>query len=612
MPDQTKDIMRFSRYFNMEAPTSAMQAVLLVILGAATGLISYALIHVNSGTSFLQTLVYGPSIGVILLTLPSLVTVISLKAMKKVLKLKHAFFAVLAISLVYSVFFLINSMIFAFLHNYSLAYIILILSNTLIYGYWFLINKVVMAQKRSQIFTAALQPVMNILFFVPMNRYLFDTAVQLPIVLLKLWGGMIVFMFIGYYILYTMDKPAKKELKVSGVEIITSMINQWLYDITNENKILNNIGVKKDIDIDLMAIRKGRKHSAIFVNPGIHYGPFHDVGGGIATAHIGSKLRENFSASPFIMHGAVNLEDNPISARQVYGLSNFITGKINGIPDSEFKPAMGSFSRGKEGPCNALVLRINGFSIVTLTKAPLVTEDINKNAGIGLRDYASRYLGEVSIVDAHNSRSESAASEELRGIYEDSKYVEKYKKAIKKAATSKEKMRPMSFGSSSKIISRELCNKDLGNGYSGVAIFGFGEKRFCMIYFDANNMLPKLREEILFHMGEKFGLDSEVYTTDTHSVNTIALPASNVLGRETKAKDIIPILDGMISEAEKNMKPASAAHLKATMKGFKVWGAGSEDILMKVSREVIRTGKKKVPIIIAAGFIIAAWVIYLV
>lgn len=612
MPDQTKDIMRFSRYFNIEAPSSSVQALLLVILGAATGIISYALIHVNSGIGLFQIFSFGSSIGVILFTLPSLITVISLKAMKKVLKLKHAFFAVLAISLVYAIFFLMDSMIFAFLHNYSLAYIIIILSNTMIYGYWFMINKVVMYQKRIQLFTAAFQPILNIFFFVPMNRYLFDTSVQLPVVLLKLWGGMIVFMFVGYYILYLMDKPAKKELKISGVEIISSMINQWLYDITNEGSMLNGTGVKRDIEIDVMAFRNGSNFKAVFINPGIHYGPFQDVGGGITTMHLGKKIKEGLGATPFIMHGAVSFEDNPISTKQVYTLSNVLSNELKALPISSFNPARGSFSKGSSGICNALAFKINDFTMLSLTKAPSVTEDINKVAGAELKEYASKYFGKVSLVDAHNSRTESASSEELRGIYEGSKYVGVYKKAIRNAAKRMPKDKPLMLGVSTRLLGSEINNKDIGDGYSSIGIFSFGKKRFCMIYFDANNMLPKLRNEIISHVRMRFKIDSEVYTTDTHSVNSIALPASNVLGRETKSRELLPILDMMISDALSDMKPVKAAYLKTTMKGFKVWGAGSEDTLKKVSREVIRNGKRKVPIIIAAGFIIAAWVIYLI
>ena len=612
MPDQTKDIMRFSRYFNIEAPSSSVQAILLVILGAATGIISYAFIHANSGIGIFQIFTYGSSIGVILFTLPSLITVISLKAMKKVLKLKHAFFAVLAISMVYAVFFLMNSMIFAFLHNYSLAYIILILSNTMIYGYWFMINKVVMYQKRIQLFTAAFQPILNIFFFVPMNRYLFDARVQLPVVLLKLWGGMIVFMFVGYYILYLMDKPAKKELKISGVEIISSMINQWLYDITNEGSMLNRSGIKRDIEIDVMAFRNGSSFKAVFINPGIHYGPFHDVGGGIAALHLGRKIKDGLGATPFIMHGAVSFEDNPISTKQVHTLSNTLSSELKALPSSSFKPATGSFSRGSSGICNALAFKINDFTLLSLTKAPFVTEDINKGVGIELKKYASKYFGNISLVDAHNSRTESASSDELRGIYEGSKYVGIYKNAIKNAAKKMPKDAPISLGVSTRMLGSSIKNKDIGDGYSSIGIFAFGKKRFCMIYFDANNMLPNLRKEIISHVSTRFGIDSEVYTTDTHSVNTIALPASNVLGRETRSRELLPILDIMISEALSDMKPVKAAYHKITVKGFKVWGAGSEDTLKKVSREVIRNGKRKVPIIIAAGFIIAAWVIYLI
>ncbi len=612
MPDEIKDVTRFSRYFNMEAPSSAIQAMLFIVLGVATGIIAYEYTHLHSGISLVQSLLYGASIGVIVVTVPSIITVIFLKALKRKMKLKHAFFAVLAISMLYSCFFIIDALLFALLHNYTIAYLILILSNALLYGYWFLINRVVMAQKRSQIFTAAFQPVINMLLFIPLNRYLFDMAVQIPVVLLKLWSGMIVFMAVGYSILYIMDRPAKKALKMSGVEIITSMVNQWLYDITKDVEVFEGAGTKRDVSIDIMALKGSKGYKAVFVNPDIHYGPFHDVGGGIATAYMGRKIREQTGAAPFIMHGAVSFEDNPVSAKQIHGLSSAVANDIGLLGRESFSAAKGGVSVGTEGPCRAIAITMNGSCLLALTKAPLVTEDIDKRVGQRLRQAASKYFKNVTLVDAHNSRTESAASDELRGIYIGSKYITKYESAIRKAAAaSRSNRHELSFGADSEMISKKLKGRDLGEGYTSVAVFGYGKKRFCLVYFDANNMLPSFREEIIGFINKRFKMEAEVCTTDTHSVNTIALPASNVLGKETKSSEMTPVLESMISNAIGSMEKVRCAYTKATVKNFKVWGSGTDDILLDVSRQVIRSGKRTVPLIIAAGFIIAAWVIYL-
>ena len=609
MPDRNHDITHFSRYFNIEAPKSGVQAVLFVILGVVTGIVSSFFVHLHQAAQ-LSWLLSGVSLGIIAITIPSMLTVFFIKAVKRGMKLKHAFFGVLAISFLYSCFVIMDSALFSLLHNYILAYLFIILLNAFIYGYWFLVNRVVMNQRRTQIVTAAFQPVVNVLLFLPVSKYLFGISPPVGSTLVKLWGGMIVFMFVGYVILYIMDKPAKRELNLSGVDLLTAMVNQWMYDITKDGD-LKSTGVKKDIKVGILALRGRKGYKAIFVNPEIHYGPFHDIGGSVATQRIGRKLEEEFRTVPFITHGAVGFEDNPVSTQQIYRMSNTIAEGVANLPKSSFKPSYGNISVGRDGPCSAIGVHMNDSCILALTKAPLVTEDISRDIGERFAGIARKKFRNVMLIDAHNSRIESAQASELNGIQPDSKYVPMYERAIDKMLHNESAKRPLSFGASSERLSRIVKKHDMGEGYTSVGVFGFGRKKFCIMYFDANNMLPSFRAEVLGHLKERFGLDAEVCTTDTHSVNTIALPASNVLGRETKPSEVIPTLDKLVASAIKSMEKVSCSYSSVEVKDFKVWGRGTEDALVKVSREVIRTGKRKVPLIIAAGVIIAAWVIYL-
>ncbi len=609
MPDQIRDVTKFSRYFNIEAPGSTYQALLFIILGAITGLIAFALTHLHTGYSLLTIFLSGASIGIITVTLPSILTVLFVKAVSRKIKLKHAFFAVLAVSLLYSCFILMDSLIFALTKNPGISYLVIILSNALIYGYWFLINRVVMNQRRSQVLTAAMQPVVNVLLFIPMGMYLFGAPTQFGTSIIKLWSGMLVFMAIGYLVLYTMDRPARKALRISGVDLITAMVNQWLYDITSETDIFKGIGTKRDVNVDIIALKGEGRTKAVFVNPDIHFGPFHDVGGGVATRAIGKKIYERLNASPFVMHTAVSFEDNPVSTRQILSMSGAVAERVATMRQASFRRTRATLYLGNEGPCNAIGISFGGSSILVLTKAPGVTEDIDREVGRTLAHMASRKLGKVLLVDAHNSRSESESTEELRGVYSGSKYSAMYAKAIQKM--SQVSRGPMSFGSSSAMLKDKLKGRDLGDGYTSLAFFQIGSEKLILVYFDANNMLPKFRADVISYLEGKFGSRVEVCTSDTHSVNTIALPASNVLGRETKASDLLPILGEMAHTAISGAGRVEYSHSTLVVEKFKVWGKGADDTLVKVSREVISSGKRRIPIIIAAGIIIAAWVIYL-
>ena len=493
------------------------------------------------------------------------------------------------------------------------ANVVLLLGNAFIYGYWFMINRVVMNQHRSQILTAALQPVLNILIYIPSGTFIFALMLPLQTVLLKLWAGMVVFMLCGYAILYVMDRPSKREFNFSGVDLMSAMINQWLYDIVKDHDILNESGVERDVPVHMLTLRGANGGKTVMVKPDIHYGPLVGVGGSGTTEHLGAQL-SSAGATPFVMHGAVNIEDNPVSHTQVTQLSSAVVDRLQKLRGSSFDDAKGNISVGTAGSCRAIAIKINDLCILTLSKAPLITEDIDREVGVGFTSLVKKYVPNVILLDAHNSRIESASKEELKGVYPGSRYVGLYEQAIKNAMAGLSRSTPvtLNFGSCSSRPNTKLHHKDIGNGFLSVGIFSFGKSRFCMVYFDANNMLPGFRAAVLSHIKKKFKLDAEVYTTDTHAVNSLSMSVSNVLGRVTAVEEIIPELDALISKSLAGMSKTQVSYSEFLMERFRIWGGGSEDKLMKVSRDVIHLGKRRLPILIATFFIIAIWAIYVV
>ena len=58
-----------------------------------------------------------------------------------------------------------------------------------------------------------------------------------------------------------------------------------------------------------------------------------------------------------------------------------VSDYIDGFKGTELKPASGAVQFGRDGPCRAINIRINGINLRNLTKAPMVTEDINRYVG---------------------------------------------------------------------------------------------------------------------------------------------------------------------------------------------------------------------------------------
>ena len=379
-----EDITHYSDYFNKNAPHSVVQAVLLLILGVVTGAAAGLIIHyqqVQAGADIVQLLLYGASSGIMVISIPALLTAISVKITTRRMLLKHIMLIVVVTAGVYAAFILASSASFAFIKSYNLAYVLIILANAAIYGFWIFPERVVMARNKSSMFTSAVQPMLNILFYIPFGKYILSFNAPVSAIAMKLYAGMLVFLAIAYLSLYLVDRPLKKATSISSVKLLTVMVNQWLYNINVDVNFLGHNGVKTDVPVDVLALRSGGQYKAVFVRPAIHYGPFMNVGGSIATNSIGTMLSKKYGAIPFVLHGPVSLSENPISTMQVDRLCKELDAHIAALSGCAFRRAKGSVSIGRGGPCKAISIRIGESGFVVLTKAPFVTEDIASELG---------------------------------------------------------------------------------------------------------------------------------------------------------------------------------------------------------------------------------------
>jgi putative membrane protein len=613
MADSREYITRYVKYFNLKAPSSFAQAMILFLIGAIAGIISSFEIH-GGAVDLAGISVSGMSTGIFIVSIPALLTVVLLKTAKRTLKLKHAMLSVMLITIPYALLIILDSFIFDKTANLVVAYLFLMLVNAGIYGYWFIVSKFLIGRRNLVIFLSAVQPVINVMFFIPMEGYLLNTSLPLALTLVKLSAGMVVFLVAGYAFLFIIDRPVKKTLETSGVSILSAMVGQWLFNLTNDVKVIGyGAGVNRKLDLELLMLKGKKNFKGIFVNPDIHFGPFQGVGGSVAPLQIGDLLVRKYNSAPFVLHGTLDIQDNPIITSQVYSITKKAESMIGETKEREFERAYGTLGLGEDGRCRAVNLKVGNSGLLILTKAPYVTEDMTREVGISLKATAiGAGLKNSILVDAHNSRFESASADELDGIKKGNPYVAHYQRAIELSVV-RDKER-VSFGAAYGRIATQLNNpKDIGEGYTSVCVFKFGRKRkFCVFYFDANNVLPEFRNELLEHVKKKYGMDAELCTTDTHSINTLSKSASTTLGRYTRADKAISVLDPMVKKALKDMEPVSYAYKKGELVNFPVWGSEADKLIEQTSSEVKKMLKYVAPVLVVFAFILAAWAIYVI
>lgn len=609
MKGKKKNISDYASYFNIHIPGSTALVMIMVALGAIVGIIASA--ATNYGNLNSVVLLNGASTGVIVVTIPAILAAVFFKSIRRRLRIKHTLFATLIATSIYSILIIIDVILFAFLRSSVLEYVILILANAAVYGYWFVVGKMVVGQRKSAALTSAFHPIVNVMFYLLLGEYLLDIKLPLNQALIKLYGGMIVFLILGYVSIYLIERPGKKTLDTRPVEIFSLMSEQLLYNITKNQSPMLAKGTKREIQVNLLLL-KGSKNKTVFVMPDLHYGPFAGVGGGLLPERLGSLIYSKYGAVPFVMHGAVNIDDNPLYMHQIEEMEDKISENLDRMLKTGSRVAYGNVSVGSSGRCHVADISISGAHMTLLSKAPYVTEDISRDVGKRLENIDILKGRHVFLVDSHNSRFESAPEDELRGVYDGSKYEAMYADAIKKTLSKGRRAGKLKFGSSTVKLNGVLKGHDIGNGYTSAAVFDFGGRRFCMVYFDANNMLPGFRNSVISHIKKNFNMDSEVCTSDTHSVNTIAMSAMNSLGRYTGEREIYPHVDKLIRDAIANMEYVRVSDRTLYIEDFYTWGEHSFENILKMAEDIGRIIRHVIPFVIAAAFIIAAWVIYTV
>lgn len=601
------------KMFSGNLPSTLSLVLFLTVFGIAIGVISSAFVN---HTVFLHDIygifVSGFLVGIIDIVIPTILTVITLKILKRHIVFKYILFSSMIATFVYSVFIILSTAVFAITGIYAISLIIILLGDASIYGWWFFISKVLLNEKRASGIPSLLQPTLNILFFIPISPILFIVSISLKVLLIKLYFAIFIFVITTYVIVYFIDSPIKKSLGYSGLDFFTQIIQNWLFNTNITITPSPQTSKSYDINSDsiLFTDLKGSKKGVFFI-PDIHYGPMGTVGSSNFPYMLEKYSNMRYKSNTTIMHPTVSDDHNVLSSDEYYKVKNsFDQGIQNALKSKGCKKMEFYYAKYKNSQVN--LIKFDSFGIATFTRAPRVTEDVTPAACTLFKQQLEKYVKNPITIDAHNSRYETAPKEELAAVKYNSRIAKDYLNAIKNLKLiHKGKLR---FGSYSfnpqKIIK---CGVDIAPGNINISIFDFGKFKYCMIYFNANNIKPSFRDLIIDHIKKKYNMSAEIYSTDTHFVNSLNLTASNVLGSKTRySKSFQNMIDEGIDKALNNISECEVHHSSVEIKNIKIWGANGRERIVTTLNSMVSTAKIAVPIIIIFGFFVAAWIIYII
>ena len=380
------------------------------------------------------------------------------------------------------------------------------------------------------------------------------------------------------------DRPMLREFGQGG----TSLLRPLMEHMSDRDPgasaqmedFFDGVSTRGDLDLGVLAFRRGDRTRLAWVTPSVHPGPFAELGSSDLPAKLAKALRGPDVAEVLVTHApSTHAQDIPTRAEldKVIAKLRELLGVAEGPPGGDsgallcsplVSPHPGSLARAQVlGDCVLLVL----------TQAPGPTDDIDYALAEMIRDEARRQgFRHAFVVDAHNSFVENRGDIPF-GSPEGFRLVNDAKDAML-AARSKARPSSLRLGFAQR---RGFTPADHGMGGEGlsVVLLECAGVRTAYALFDANNLQEGLRDPLVKVLERAVEGSGEVMTTDNHVVHEVQ-GGMNPLGLRRSLPDLSSDLEAVAREAVASLAPAELRTAEAKISGVRVLGPGVTTRLM--------------------------------
>ncbi len=413
--------------------------------------------------------------------------------------------------------------------------------------------------------------------------------------------------FLGVYIFTTsVNKIGIKTLGIPSIKILKAFIANWTEGLEKPlEEILEQLGVEREVKVSMIAFRTDKRMKAAIVVPGIHPGPFKNVGSSAIPSIIQKALGEKFGCVVSVPHGISGHELDLSSQHQNEKVLNQII-KVSEF--GSFNPHATPFLSLKKDKATVGCQIFGDCALLTLTLAPETMEDLP----LELDDFITQKAKAIGLagtiaIDAHNS---------IEGPFDPEEAVSSIKEAVTSALDKATDLVQSRFEvGAAQIVMEHFGIKDgMGPGGICVVIVKVGDQKTGYVTLDGNNMVSGLREKMLSSLKELEMDCGEILTTDTHIVNAVVMadrgyyPMGEVIDHDL----LVEHTKMAVAEALKNLEPAEVSWLQENIQGVRTIGEQQIDDLSLMVDRAARRAKKISPIVFPAIGILLTLLIILI
>lgn len=387
-----------------------------------------------------------------------------------------------------------------------------------------------------------------------MGMLLFSPAFALFVLVLHLVFG------IGFTILIWMiERPLQRAFKIRGLAFINAFIAHMTDGSKGMEEFFREIGEEIFVPQTSFFFRRKKGKQVIFTVPNLHPGPMGEIGGG----NLPKVIHDNFDDETLVAHGCATHDFNLVSESEINKVIDAVQRSRQGLG---YSTLAGKSGRVTIGSAQVLYQRFGDSVLLTTTRSPQRTEDLDFSIGATIMAEGHRWFPNVAVVDAHNCMTD-LSSPVLLATLTATEYQNASLDAMTKCRITP--LYPFKVGVSHLMLpySREQGFGDLG---IQVMVTEVDNQRTAYILIDGNNMAAGVREKLLNPILTVVDY-AEVMTTDSHVVNTIT--GKNPVGMHIQVEEFLPYVMQSLRSAIDDLAPSEVAASTAQCEHVVVFGS---------------------------------------
>lgn len=400
-------------------------------------------------------------------------------------------------------------------------------------------------------------------------------------------GVLVLALFVTFPVLL---KRRRTSLGHDALSLFQAFMKTWAAGDSDElEEIIADHSEEAEVTTKVLRFRT--KEGDIFlVLPGVHPGPFHPVGSYDLPGVVSRAFKE--LGPVMTLHRPGGHERNLATREETLKYAQDVRELARSVTPNQARAVSRGPLHAQVGKATVSASVFSDDILVTISFAPLGSDDLDTRAEAELAKPASEAGFELSVVDAHNSidsKLETPVTDDpgWRTLFE----------AAKKA---KPDRFSVAYSHSSEVGFRG--RGDLTENGIGLFMVQTDGARSALVLADANNSVPNLRAEVAKALGS-FGYSlTEFCTSDSHNLAARGLTVERgyqALGEATPPQSIAAGVVKMAKLAETRLAPAEYGSVQAKSK-VRIFGSKALEEFAAITQSSSRFSRSYLRFSVAA------------